>query len=94
LWRLAAKKRRERRASGVPSDQEIAVHIEALRRLEHEVAEVEVPLSYMDEYYSLRMHIQLILSKLERLAAERGIDVGSAVLTRGAGADLPPSGRG
>ncbi len=58
-----------------PTDQEIAVHLEALRQLEHEVARVEVPLSYMDEYYSLRVHVQLILAKLERLATERDIDV-------------------
>ncbi len=54
-----------------PTDEEIAIHTQALRDLEHEVAQVSVPLSYMDEYYSLRMHIQLILTKLERLAEER-----------------------
>ena len=59
-----------------PTDEEIAVHLEAVRQLEHEVAEVSVPLSYMDEYYSLRMHIQLILAKLERLAEQRGLEVG------------------
>ena len=61
-----------------PTDEEIAVHVAALHKLEYEVARVDVPLSYMDEYYSLRVHIQLILSKLERLAVERGIDVGGA----------------
>ncbi len=64
-----------------PTDEEIAVHLEALRQLEHEVAQVSVPLSYMDEYYSLRMHIQLILSKLELLA--KGCD---------ADTDDPPEG--
>ena len=58
-----------------PTDEEVTVHTRALRQLEHEVAQVEVPLSYMDEYYSLRMHIQLILSKLERRAKERGIEI-------------------
>ncbi len=61
-----------------PTDEEIAVHLEALRQLEHEVAQVSVPLSYMDEYYSLRVHVQLILAKLERLATERGIDASTA----------------
>ena len=63
-----------------PTDEEITVHLEALRQLEQEVAQVEVPLSYMDEYYSLRMHVQLILAKLERLAEERGLEAGSPVL--------------
>ncbi len=58
-----------------PSDEEIAVHLGELRKLEKEVAQVSVPLSYMDEYYSLRVHIQLILAKLERVAEERGLDV-------------------
>ena len=69
-----------------PTDEEIAVHFAALRKLEHEVARVDVPLSYMDEYYSLRVHIQLILSKLERLAVERGIDVSAASSQDAAGA--------
>lgn len=47
---------------------ELEEHLERLRRLEAEVAtEVSVPLSYMDEYYRLRVHIELILMKLERL---------------------------
>ncbi len=61
-----------------PTDEEIAVHLKAVRELEHEVAQVSVPLSYMDEYYSLRMHIQLILSKLERLADERRVGEASS----------------
>ncbi len=58
-----------------PTDEEIAVHLGELQKLEQEVAQVSVPLSYMDEYYSLRVHVQLILAKLERLAEERGLDV-------------------
>ncbi len=46
--------------------EEIAAHREAVRQLEREVAQVSVPLSYMDEYYSLRVHLQLIRSKLEQ----------------------------
>ncbi len=57
-----------------PTGDEIAVRIEALRQLEHEVARVSVPLSYMDEYYSLRVHIHLILTKLERRAAGSDAD--------------------
>ncbi len=46
--------------------EELATHREAVRQLEREVAQVSVPLSYMDEYYSLRVHLQLIRSKLEQ----------------------------
>ena len=40
--------------------------LERLQALEREVNEITVPLSYMDEFYSLRMHIQLVRQKLER----------------------------
>ncbi|MEM7582412.1 MAG: TAXI family TRAP transporter solute-binding subunit [Acidobacteriota bacterium] len=46
--------------------EEITAHREAVRQIEREVAQVTVPLSYMDEYYNLRVHLQLILSKLEK----------------------------
>ena len=53
-----------------PSPEEVTVHLEELRQLEREVAQVSVPLSYMDEYYSLRVHIRMILAKLERLSRQ------------------------
>jgi hypothetical protein len=55
---------------------ELEPHLAALRRLEREVTEVQVPLSYMDEFYRLRIHIALILAKLRRLeeAAEEGTE--------------------
>ena len=37
---------------------------------EHEVAQVEVPLSYADQLYALRVHIELVREKLEN-ALER-----------------------
>ena len=42
-------------------------HKAALQRMEREVTEVQVPLSYMDEFYRLRIHIALILAKLRHL---------------------------
>jgi hypothetical protein len=41
-----------------------------LERIEHEVAHIEIPLSYAEELYDLRLHISLIQQKLERLAGE------------------------
>jgi hypothetical protein len=56
-----------------PDDDRIDELTRSLRQLEEEVvAEVSVPLSYMDEFYRLREHIDLILVKLERLEAKRG----------------------
>lgn len=53
---------------GDPEPEELRRHIDLLRRLEKEVfEEVSVPLSYMDEYYRLRGHIELVLKKLESL---------------------------
>ena len=38
--------------------------IGVLRRMEAEVAEVSVPLSYMEEFYHMRMHIAFVLERL------------------------------
>ena len=47
---------------GVNLDQESA----RLRALEKEVNAVSVPLAYMDEFYHLRLHIELIRNKLDK----------------------------
>jgi TRAP transporter TAXI family solute receptor len=49
-----------------PSSAAVREQLASLRRLEREVTEVQVPLSYMDEFYRLRIHIALILAKLRR----------------------------
>jgi len=53
-----------------PSSAAVREQLAALRRLEQEVTEVQVPLSYMDEFYRLRIHIALILAKLRRFDEE------------------------
>jgi TRAP transporter TAXI family solute receptor len=51
----------------LPPD-ELAARIDNLERLEREViAEVSVPLSYMDELYRLREHIHLVIARMEEL---------------------------
>ena len=47
------------------AEDDLHEHIQHLRTLEKELTEVQVPLSYMDEFYRLRVHIALILAKLE-----------------------------
>lgn len=56
-----------------PLQDEIRRHMKELMRLEREVSEeVSVPLSYMDEFYRLREHIELVLRKLEALEKRKG----------------------
>lgn len=56
-----------------PSAEKLRAHAARLRQLEQEVTdEVSVPLSYMDEFYRLRDHIDLILRKLEKYETESG----------------------
>lgn len=47
-------------------DADVVPQIERLEKLEREVNDINVPLSYMDEFYALRLHIQLVRQKLER----------------------------
>jgi TRAP transporter TAXI family solute receptor len=43
-----------------------------LADIEHQVAFVEVPLSYMEEFYHLRLHLTMMQEKLERLRQRQG----------------------
>ena len=45
---------------------------ERLAAIEADAARVEVPLSYTDQLYDLRLHMHLIAEKLERLGAHSG----------------------
>jgi hypothetical protein len=42
---------------------------ERLKQIESEVAQVDVPLSYADQLYNLRLHIQALEHRLARLAS-------------------------
>jgi len=46
---------------------------ERLLIMEREIAEVKVPLSYMSEYYSLRLHVEFALNKLEGLMEKKSM---------------------
>ncbi len=44
----------------------IETELEEMKTLQHEIIDqVSVPLSYMGEFYTLRMHIQLVINRLE-----------------------------
>ena len=47
-------------------DDDLPAALAELHRIEGEVAKVEVPLSYIDELYNLRLHIQLIRDEINR----------------------------
>jgi TRAP transporter TAXI family solute receptor len=49
--------------SGPELDQEIA----RLKNIEHQVAHVDVPLSYMEEFYHLRLHLGMLQQRLNEL---------------------------
>src|SRR2546423_3918270 len=55
-------------ADGVDWDAELG----RLHAIEHQVAHVAVPLSYMEEFYNLRLHLELVRQKLEKARAGRG----------------------
>jgi hypothetical protein len=45
-----------------------------LRGMEQQViAHVDVPLSYMEEFYNLRLHIRMTEEKLEKLLAKGNV---------------------
>ncbi|MEM6795065.1 MAG: TAXI family TRAP transporter solute-binding subunit [Acidobacteriota bacterium] len=73
-----------------PSTPEVRRALHRLDDLEKEITEVTVPLSYMDEFYNLRMHVKLIDQKLlDLLVATRkgdlAADAGNAEVSPGDG---------
>jgi TRAP transporter TAXI family solute receptor len=72
-WRIRARVFRwygilselDARLSDSPSSDGVDECRQTLETLEHELARVKVPLSYMAEYYNLRMHVDLVRRRLE-----------------------------
>ena len=46
-----------------------AASLEEIERIEREIAQEDVPLSYADELYQLRTHLELVRIKLRRIAS-------------------------
>lgn len=46
-------------------------HDQTLRLLLHDLRDVSVPLSYMEEFYNLKLHIDLVREKLDKRRADR-----------------------
>ncbi len=68
LWYSALREIDERRAAGL-SGPEIDAELERLHEIERKVSLVEVPLSYMKEFYHLRLHLAMVRENLEKLRA-------------------------
>jgi TRAP transporter TAXI family solute receptor len=56
----------QRLVSGL-SDSELDLELARLKGIEHQVAFVDVPLSYMEEFYHLRLHLGMLQERLTEL---------------------------
>ncbi|WP_010585633.1 TAXI family TRAP transporter solute-binding subunit [Schlesneria paludicola] len=63
LWYAALRKIDQLSIHGMSTD-EARQSLEDLRRLEQQIAHVGVPLSYMEEYYNLRLHLNLVRARV------------------------------
>ncbi len=69
----------DKRFNQAEGDADFSADIEKLQLLEEELAQVSIPLSYMEEFYNLRLHIGYVLGKLrerepDKTTAERQTD--------------------
>lgn len=66
LWYIALRKIDQRAIIGM-SAAEAQTSLDELNSLEQQVANLGVPLSYMEEYYNLRLHLNLVRTRVESL---------------------------
>jgi len=70
LWYVTLREIDQKAILGM-STLEAQSSVEALSRLEQQIAQVGVPLSYMEEYYNLRLHLHLVRSRVEAFLERR-----------------------
>ena len=68
LWYAALREIDKKLVTGL-SGTELDLEIARLRDIDYKVAVVDVPLSYMDELYRLRLHVTMLQEKLKNLRA-------------------------
>ncbi len=61
----------DERVLGTTEPEQARKDLHLIELLEHEIAGVKVPLSYMDEFYSLRLHLAYIRGRLEQSLASQ-----------------------
>jgi uncharacterized protein len=57
----------DQRLIGGLSDSELDLELARLKGIEHQIAFVDVPLSYMEEFYHLRLHLVMLQDRLTEL---------------------------
>lgn len=72
-WYAALRDVDQRLAAGIAGN-DLDRQIDRLRKIEHQVVWVDVPLSYMEEFYQLRMHLGMLQQRLAELRAGAGPD--------------------
>ena len=64
LWYVSLRQIDQKALEGM-SAVEAQKSMDSLKTLEQQIAHVGVPLSYMEEYYNLRLHLHLVRSRVE-----------------------------
>jgi TRAP transporter TAXI family solute receptor len=77
LWYTDLREIDQRLANGL-SGPELDQELARLKEIEHQVAYVDVPLSYMEEFYHLRLHLGMLQQHLVELGARSEPVVASA----------------
>jgi hypothetical protein len=68
LWYSDLREIDQRLVAGL-SAPELDLELARLKGIEHQVAHVDVPLSYMEEFYHLRLHLGMLQEHLTDLRA-------------------------
>ncbi len=69
LWYSDLRDIDQKLAAGL-SGHELDEEIARLKEIEHQVTYVDVPLSYMEEFYHLRMHLEMLQQELNELRTQ------------------------
>ncbi len=73
----------DERLRGVPDPEQVRKDLQLLEQLDHEIGGVKVPLSYMDEFYDLRLHVDYIRNRLEERLSAAGTPLAPVDLKHG-----------
>ena len=78
LWYSDLRDIDQRQLGGL-SGPELDRRAARLKEIEHQVAHVDVPLSYMEEFYHLRLHLGMLQQQLAKIRRE-GAGTGAATM--------------
>lgn len=73
----------DERLRGTLDADQVRKDLLLLEQLEHEISDLKVPLSYMDEFYSLRLHVGYIRGRLEERLTALGAPDNEGALKHG-----------